>query len=1514
MSASPVIAFDEVVDGSSSPEWFPWNDSTVECSSSASSVSVDVLGPGNEQYWGEILRGCSPVTYPVQTTPASRQEVGRWNECSQQVLKFDSAPIADLVEAAWARLLGRYCDTPTAAFLVFAGAIEAEPWTTIRLVPIANSMTAKGLVEAVSQQRATQDATRGLPYSSMQKLAAKLEIESVLRSTVLHETHNKYAIETADHCCLRVSYELTTLGCRIIIRSHSSAIDPAQARRLCGQLCHTIEQLSACPNAVLDGIQLASPGDLEELVEWNGAPPSAVNECIHELVATQCRCEPDKPALESEEGVLTFAQLIAAADRLAVKLIRAGVLRGSFVPLLFEKSISAVIAMLAVLKVGAAFAALDPSNPATRLKGLAKELDAKLTICSHTQQQLASTLTNQTIAAHFRDLMHELQAPVEPMSERIAGPGDTAFVLFTSGSTGRPKGICITHQAFSSSMAGHGPTLRYQRGGRNFQYTAYTSDVSMGEIFTSLTRGACVCIPSEHERLNDISGAINRMRVDWAFLTPTVASLLKPDDVPGLRTLVYGGEVASPENISEWADRLYLINSYGPAETSIWTTCSPGVDIGHPGNNIGRRMGCLTWVVDVDNYHRLAPIGVVGELIVEGPILAKEYLHDPQKTADAFVHDPAWRTEPCRLYRTGDLVRYNSSGDIIFLGRKDLQVKLRAQRIQLPEIEFHVRKSLTANISGSELAVDLVKFQNGQEHLVVFLSLERVAGSKIDHGSQNNPHAMPELLKGSAWSHAFELLVSGYLESAKQRLPQHMIPYFIAPLATMPLSASAKVNRKALRELAASAGMSALVNAYRTTSLDSGFKSNREEILAQCWATVLSLEAASIAVNDNFFALGGASLDAMRLVRAAKHLNVRLDVKTIFEHPNLRDMAAECTILRDTESPELTQSHQPVDPVLLGKVAAILNMPVHEIEEVYPCTANQEAFMIASSAEEDTYVSHHVFSISNGKDGRRFVEAFQRLVQETALLRTTIVHVPGLGFQQVVLRHREDFEHYPDSLDRYFDAIPPFAQGEVLSRFRRVDKDQPKLLWSLHHALHDSWTLRLLLRRASDIFGASPPSSLSSFRVYSEFAHQARHSTDSETFWQRYLEGGSVSAFPSCSSSLAEGVSDSVLHQSCDLPPGRPASVTTSVLLSAAWALLISHYCDSSDVLFATAVNGRDVSYDAIEDVLGPTLCDVPVRLAIDQDESPESFLRRVQLDRAQKIPHQSTGLAGICKAAGISAEFTSFLVVQSHEDEELAGVAPQFKPSMHSRPMRLRHPLNLECVLPAEKSKPIYMRATYNDSVLSRERVTAILRQFAHITQQLCNSDTTRLRDIDPCTPADLEAMLQHLPPVPAADQNCVHEAIRQQCKADPSKAAVEGWDATFTYHELDRYSDEFATRLRSLGVGPECLVGLHHQKSGWAVVAMLAILKAGAGMVPLDPAHPVAARKQIIGSAGIQIVVCSHEYVREIMSVAKHVLIMSNTHGRLPEHAPSIQAPLPSNVAFVLFTSGTTGWVMHL
>lgn len=498
----------------------------------------------------------------------------------------------------------------------------------------------------------------------------------------------------------------------IVFSAHhdSSVISSPQLERVLRQLEHLLHQLQAHSTDKGTGrirdLDMFSPADRADLVAWNSNFPKVINECIHDIISRNAAAAPSSVAIASSDGGnITRQELEKLTNHLAHQLRDLGVGPEVLVPICIEKSPEAIIAMLAIQKAGGGFVPLNPTDPKDRLLDLLDQVAATVVIFSEHTKHLYSDLVSSGDDANNKNNISPVVLPktlaqwgplkTEPVTSSGVKPSNLAYALFTSGSTGRPKAVMIEHVAVSSSTYGHGMAMGFADfPRRTVQFASYTFDACIAEIFTALHFGGCICVPTEHERRNDLSRFIRDMQCDWAFFTPSFVRLLQPEDIPSMKTVVLGGEALNQECIDVWADKVHLMNGYGPTETCVFTVTrtvagtatGPGArpeTIGHPVSSIG-------WVVDPNNHHRLTPVGCVGELLIQGPNVARGYLANPEKTAESFVRSPKWmrafgHTNTAQLlYKTGDLVRQDAEdGSLTYLGRKDNQTKVNGQRLEL---------------------------------------------------------------------------------------------------------------------------------------------------------------------------------------------------------------------------------------------------------------------------------------------------------------------------------------------------------------------------------------------------------------------------------------------------------------------------------------------------------------------------------------------------------------------------------------------------------------------------------------------------------------------------------------------------------------------------------------------------------------------------------------------------------------------------------------------------------------
>ncbi|OAG09820.1 acetyl-CoA synthetase-like protein [Paraphaeosphaeria sporulosa] len=609
-------------------------------------------------------------------------------------------------------------------------------------------------------------------------------------------------------------------------------------------------------------INISSPLDVQHVLRWNIEPPPRVEETLCSLFLRQAQSQPNAPAVCSWDGNLTYAQLDDLSARLADLIRRQGVRREQVVALCFDKSRVAVVAMLAVLRANAAFVNLGIALPRQRQAAIISASNATLLIVDASNSDRLSE--HDTIPSLLVDyeVITALPGPTTPLPEVV--PSDAAAITFTSGSTGLPKGIVVEHGSIATTCEAMANRLDLGPTSRVLQFASYTFDASVGDIFYALARGACVCSPSERERVDDLAAVARKLEVNWAFLTPSVLSLMEPRDVPTLRRLLVGGEKPDPKHISLWAESVSLHLVMGPAECAIYCAASVEIQPGEDTSTFGRAAGCRLWVADQYDHTRLAPIGCPGELIVEGFSVARGYLNDDERTRLAFLNaeDVTWlpRQHASRLYKSGDIVRFNDEdGTYSFVARKDTQVKLHGQRVELSEIELQL-KSIIPDVDSALVILNTSAEQAHRYPLISFL---------VFTGSS------PAVARTGTATLSLTTYGTDLLRKAKDQLaailPTYMIPTLFIPLFHIPFTANGKRDTARLRNISQELSYEQL-RAFSLTEESEGDSrplSRREEQLRELWAQVLHVSSRELGASSDFLREGGDSLAAMHLVSAA---------------------------------------------------------------------------------------------------------------------------------------------------------------------------------------------------------------------------------------------------------------------------------------------------------------------------------------------------------------------------------------------------------------------------------------------------------------------------------------------------------------------------------------------------------------------------------------------------------------------------------------------------------------------
>ncbi|MFC8721197.1 amino acid adenylation domain-containing protein, partial [Kitasatospora sp. NPDC057198] len=676
-----------------------------------------------------------------------------------------------------------------------------------------------------------------------------------------------------------------------------------------------LERLAAAPDRPLGELELLADEERADVLErWNATGHDVRPGTLVDRIADRAARTPGAVAVVASDGELTYRQLWSSAGELAEELAAVGAGPDTVVAVAVPRSAELMVALLGVLRSGAAYLPLDTDHPAERLAGMVEDADPVRVL---TVGAVRDRLPEQ---ARARALLLDAREPGAARAEPVpAGPDHAAYVIFTSGSTGRPKGVLVTHRAIANRLEWMQHEYRLTAADRVLQKTPAGFDVSVWEFFWALGEGATVVLarPDGHREPGYLADLIARQAVTTLHFVPSMlrAFLEEPDlatRCTTLRRAFCSGEALPADTVDRWHTALPgvpLHNLYGPTEAAVDVThhaTRPGagsVPIGRPVWN--------TRLYVLDARLRPCPVGVPGELYLAGVQLARGYLNRPGLTAGRFVADP-YGPPGTRMYRTGDLVRHRPDGEVEYLGRTDDQVKIRGFRIELGEVEA----ALAALPGVAHAAVTVRSTANGAKQLVGYVV---------------PPAADPQALR----------------DRLADTLPEHSVPAVIVGLDALPLSVNGKLDRKALP-------------APNPGTAGSGApRTETERLLAALVAEVLGLPVEQVGADDNFFSLGGDSISAIQLASRARHAGLALTPRTVFDRRTVARIAATATPAETAAPAPAVDSDGPLPPTPVTEWLRHQGGPINRFAQSTTLTVPADLDLPRLVAALDTLTGHH---------------------------------------------------------------------------------------------------------------------------------------------------------------------------------------------------------------------------------------------------------------------------------------------------------------------------------------------------------------------------------------------------------------------------------------------------------------------------------------------------------------------------------------------------------------------------
>ncbi|MCY8603160.1 non-ribosomal peptide synthetase, partial [Bacillus sonorensis] len=1248
------------------------------------------------------------------------------------------------------------------------------------------------------------------------------------------------------------------------------------AEQMLKHYIHLLEEITADPFQRLGEYSLLTEEEMNrQIVAFNPGESDYPRErTIVQQFEEQAEQAKDRPALQFEGNVFTYGELNTKVNQLARRLRECGVETGATAAILTARSAEMVVGILAVLKAGAAYVPIDPDHPKQRIKHFFEDSGASVLLTQMSMKPLAETagFAGEVIILDDEQLY---QGDADNLNVPIS-PETLANLTYTSGTTGMPKGNMVTHRNILRTVKNPN-YMKIMGTDIVFSISNYVFDAFMFDLFGSLLNGAKLVIAPKETILDmgRLANEIEKEKVSVLMITTALFNLLtdmRPDSMKNLRGVLFGGERASVGHVRRALKAVgkgKLLHMYGPSESTVFTTCHPvnelpddaqSVPIGKPVSN--------TEVLILDSFGNVQPRGVAGELCVSGDGLVRGYFNRPELTAEKFVAHPFKKDQ--KMYRTGDLARWLSDGRLEFIGRIDHQVKIRGQRIELGEIEHHL---LTHNMI-QEAAVLATDTAAGDNMICAYIVADR------------------------------ELSNRELREHAAEGLPGYMIPSVFMQLNELPLTGNGKVDKRALPE----PDVTQIGQTEYTAP-----RNQTEAKLAELWREVLNIP--KVGVHDNFFELGGHSLIGMTLTaRIQKELNVDLQLKDLFKSPTIESLAQAAAQAERKSS---------------------VYIEAAEEQETYPVSSAQKRLYVLQQLEgaEKSYNMPSVLHLEGKLDVERLKESARRLINRHEAFRTSFEMKDGepvqriwkdVGFTVDVIDAGErETEQLIDDFIRPFDLTkaPLFRMNLI-----RLAEEKHLLLVDMHHIISDGASVSVLIDELTRLYAGETLAPLriqyKDYTVWQQKSLQTEHDKKHEEYWLKKLSGElPVLTLPTDDTRpavqtfegdrLAFAMSPELLRSLRKL--AQETGTTLYMVLLASYSAFLAKLSGQRDIVVGSPVAGRP--HADVSKIIGMFVNTLAMRTYPQGEKTFAAFLQEVKETVLEAFEHQNYPFEELIEQLGVQRDMSRnplFDAVFSMQNADMRALTME---GITLKPHEFAHKTaKFDLTLTAaEEDDLMRFEMEFNTALFKHETIQRWSRYLLNLLEAVAQNPNVPLSDLSLFNEAEkrriVEVWNETELEVPA--DKTIHELFEAQVNRTPDHGAAVYNGRRWTYRELNARANRLARLLIEKGVRPEQRIGIMVKPSLDMASGVLAVLKAGAAYVPIDPGYPEQRIKYVLEDSGAELLLTQTGVAVPDGFCGEAILLDSVLSGDIsPEDDVNPQSGAePHNLAYLIYTSGTTG-----
>lgn len=1187
------------------------------------------------------------------------------------------------------------------------------------------------------------------------------------------------------------------------------------------------------------------------------------------------RRKADREAAPSGEGVIVeMDEEIGAAEN----PMRVG--------LLFEHGTEMIVGLIGTLKAGAMYVPLDPNYPDQRLAYMLEDAGVELIVTNGANLMYAQRLATM-VNGYLKILnISTIDKTVPELRlQRIPRAQEPIYILYTSGSTGRPKGVYQSHENVWHFTRAYTKDMGITAQDRLTLLGAFSADGPVQDIYSGLLHGATIYPLNLKKQTNlaDFADWLQRERITVCHCVPTVyryfTKMLKStEEFPDLRIIVLGGEGLLDNDVTvfkkHFGKHTTLVNIYGQSESSYNSGFFVTHDLPYEKITLGRMVDDTElWVVNEQNEE--VNDLEIGEIVVVSRHVALGYWNDPERTAKVF----GYSSSVGRLYWTGDLGRRLFDGTVEFMGRKDYQVKIRGFRVDVKEIESR----LLDHPLMKEAVVMAKNDLDGNKYLCAyFVTTEPIA----------------------------ELNLRAYLA---EFLPDYMVPSFFVSMERLPVTATGKLDRKALPD-------------PERGSSEANFFQPRNELerkLAELWGQVLRIHAEKISVSDSFFDLGGNSLLVMTLVQLMNQaFQIELRIPDIFTHPTIGVLA------------ELVRSTSRVDEasVIFGEIQPLPDA------DTYPVSSAQKRVYVLHQIEGNhtSYNLPFVMEVEGQLNRERYRAAIRGLVARHESLRTSFLLKEGELVQQVhaevecpieewimdPLADRSEVEAVVHKFIRPFDlAKAPLLRTGLI---RWGEKEI--ILFDIHHAVSDGVSNDVIISEFMQYYaGGSLPPLRVQYRDFASWQNAMLKSSEGlkqEKYWlsiyEREMSGREIpilnlpTDFPRPAQQNFEGdlfsfrVGTELAGELNRL--AKESGTTLYMVLLATYNLLLARYTGQEDIIIGSPVAGR--RHVDLERVVGMFVNTLAMRNFPESVKTFKEFLNEVKERTLMALENQDypfetlINRIKLMRDPGRNPLFDTMFRMQNYRREAVAAEGLIVKPFEFVNSVS---PFDLQ-LTGYEWNEELHFIIHYATRLFKRETVERMAIHFTRLLREIVVTPEKQLGEMPMLTEAEMRRLVVELnaTDVEYARDLTVHERISHQAALTPDAIAVTVGGERMTYGELDERATELALCLRKKGVGREEIVGIMLKRSMELIVGMLGVLKAGGAYLPIDPQYPAERVQYMLQDSHVRVLVSDPVFKERLRFEGEIVAVQMNqtVRGMMVE-----VTSVATDLCYVIYTSGSTG-----